>query len=336
MGQTKPHTFIGSSREAIPLANAVHAQLSYLTQVTPWYAGTFAANDYTMESLERQLDDNDFGVFIFAPDDVALYRGSPVFVTRDNTLFEMGLFWGRLGRRRVFALIPADVRSVTISGTTVEEYHLLSDFHGLNLLRYELRDDDNNAGAVAVACQEILRIMAKEGPFGDPYELLKQKEDDLQRSRKLLHFFWQYNRFIHAHPIEDKHLALYEAARNAIMPPQNFHVTGAAIWQRQGNDGMRQVAGNVGRNRFFPFDTQETDQEKIYVLDVYFSQEWTFYNIRELEEVYVLCYPLSEDYVLSVHFSGPYKLSDDQLKVIVAENSELFNIIDNLIGGNSR
>ncbi|MFB5760058.1 TIR domain-containing protein [Paenibacillus medicaginis] len=89
----KPKTFIGSSREAIEYANAVHNQLKRLTHVNPWYAGVFGANQYTMESLETELDHNDFAVFIFAPDDVALYREkkSRVFYTFSGNTIRMYL-----------------------------------------------------------------------------------------------------------------------------------------------------------------------------------------------------------------------------------------------------
>ena len=134
----KPNAFIGSSRESMDLANAIHSQISHFAQVTPWYADAFVGNEYTMESLENQLDLNDFGVFVFAPDDVALHRGQYVFITRDNTLFEMGLFWGKLRRKRVFAIVPQEVRERDdiIKGEKVKDFHLLSDLQGLTLLKY--------------------------------------------------------------------------------------------------------------------------------------------------------------------------------------------------------
>ena len=87
----KPNLFIGSARESIRYASAIQSQIGRSVQVTPWFAGTFGANEYTMESLERILDQSDYGIFVFSPDDVALIRGKHVFITRDNTIFEMGL-----------------------------------------------------------------------------------------------------------------------------------------------------------------------------------------------------------------------------------------------------
>lgn len=71
--ERKPRVFIGSSREAIPYAAAVAEVFEKnKVEVNPWYAGAFEPNDYTMEALDRELDANDFGVFIFAAEDIPI------------------------------------------------------------------------------------------------------------------------------------------------------------------------------------------------------------------------------------------------------------------------
>ena len=186
----KPNLFIGSSREAIKYARAIHEQLKRSAQVTPWYGGTFGANMYTMEALEKQLTSSDFGVFVFSPDDVALIRGKHVFVTRDNTLFEMGLYWGRLGRRRVYCIIPDEVEadSSSVQDVIVKDYHLLSDLQGLTLLEYELRSDDDYKSAVDVACGHILSAIETEGFYNNPSAVIEQKDAELRRKQSVLHF----------------------------------------------------------------------------------------------------------------------------------------------------
>jgi predicted nucleotide-binding protein len=336
----KPNTFIGSSREAIELANAIHAQISYYTQVTPWYAGAFGANEYTMEALERELDQHDFGIFVFAPDDVALHRGKYVFITRDNTLFELGLFWGRLRRQRVFAIVPNEVkaRSDLIEGEVVKEYHLLSDLQGLTLLKYELRSDHKHEAAVSVACREMIKAIQQQRLFTDPRALLAMKEAEIQQKQSLLHFFWEYNRNVTIANTQEKYSALSEAVRNSILSPEGFRVTGAAFWQKQGGDGIGQVGGNVGKGRLFPFDANQQKAEGeqiIYVLDVFLSGRWTVFERNELAQVYVLCYPLGTEHVLSVHFSGHAQLTDEQLTNIVSHNIDLLRTIDHFVGGAS-
>ncbi|ASA26211.1 nucleotide-binding protein [Paenibacillus donghaensis] len=332
MTHSKPNVFIGCSREAIDYARAVSSQLEYTAQVNPWYAGTFGANSYTMEALEDELNGNDFGVFIFAADDVALIRDKTVFITRDNTVFEMGLFWGRLGRKRVFCLIPRDLaeRNDLIKDTNVSEYHLLSDLAGLTLLSYGRRSDGKYAAAVDTACGEIKKAMEAEKVFLNP-------EVALRRKQSILHFFWEYIRNITIVDAGERYSAYAEAIRNALLAPAEFRVTGAAIWKQTGVL-IRQVGGNVGRGRSFHISDNEgktEGEQRIYVIDAFRSGNWTFFDRHEIAQVYILCYPLDRNHVLSVHITGNHTLTDEQLAKIVEDNDELLITIRNLAGGDS-
>jgi len=329
----KPSVFVGSSREAIPYARAVCSQLEYNAQVNPWYAGTFGANDYTMEALERELAANDFGVFVFAADDVAMIRQKPAFITRDNTLFELGLFWGRLGRRRVFCLIPRDLpeRGDLIPGSSVAEFHLLSDLAGLTLLTYPIRDDGKFSAAVDPACGEIVRAIETERQYVDPGKLLERKQS-------ILHFFWEYLRNVAVREPSERYAAYAEAIRNSLLAPVGCRITGAAIWEKTDDGIVRQVGGNVGRGRTFHVrdnDGKGDGDQRIFVLDAFLSGEWSFFRRREIAMVYILCYPLGKNLVLSVHISGTIELSDEQLADIVEINDELLMTVRYLEGGNS-
>ncbi|MEK3733834.1 MULTISPECIES: TIR domain-containing protein [Paenibacillus] len=343
MSIPKPNLFIGSSREAIKYARAIHEQIKRAAQVTPWYGGTFGPNMYTMEALEKQLASSDFGVFVFSPDDIALIRGKHVFITRDNTLFEMGLFWGRLGRRRVYCMIPDQVEPEKdlIHDATVEEYHLLSDLQGITLLEYELRSDGDYKSAVDVACGHIMNAIAEEGFYHDPVDIIEQKEAELRRKQSVLHFFWEFNRNVQVTDETEKFHALSEAVRNSLLPPArgDYRVTGAAFWGRRGDEGIAHIGGNVGRGRFFPFDGDEArspSNQSIYVLDVYHSGKWAFYHEEEVAQVYVFCYPLGVNHVLSVHFTGHEMLDDEDLAEVVEQNRELLRTIRYLVGGDSQ
>ncbi|GIP46512.1 hypothetical protein J53TS2_01030 [Paenibacillus sp. J53TS2] len=341
MDVIKPNVFIGSSREAMSIANGIHAQINRYAQVTPWYAGAFGGNDYSIESLEKQLHRNDFGVFIYAPDDVALYRGKFVFITRDNTLFEMGLFWGRLGRRRVFAIVPQEVRESEdlIQGENISEYHLLSDLQGLTLLNYEVRTDGNEEAAVSVACQFLMKAIQAEGCYQDPRDDIAIMELELERKRRILHLFWTYNKNLSIPNEEERYNALSEAIRTSILPPPDYLVTGAALWKAQGDDGIGQVGGNVGKGRFYTFHENqalvESGHQPIYVVDAYLTSKWAFFSRLEVEQVYILCYPLGKEHVLSVHFSGRHHLTEHQLGIIVNHNNELLRTIHYILGGDS-
>jgi predicted nucleotide-binding protein len=329
----KPNVFVGCSREAIPYARAVSSQLEYIAQVNPWYAGTFGPNDYTMEALERELAASDFGIFVFAADDVALIRQKPAFITRDNTLFEMGLFWGRLGRRRVFCLIPRDLpeRDDLIPGEKITEFHLLSDLAGLTLLGYHVREDGKFGAAVDPACGEITQAIGMEKWFVDPHRLVGQKQS-------ILHFFWEYHRNVSVKDPEQRYAAYAEAIRNSLLAPPGFRITGAAIWKQFDNEIIRQVGGNVGRGRSFHLwdnDGKQDGDQRIFVLDAFQSREWSFFRRQEIAIVYILCYPLGENLVLSVHISGTMELSDKQLAEIVEINDELLITVRHLEGGDT-
>lgn len=336
----KPNVFIGCSREAIDYARAVSSSLERICQVNPWYAGTFGANDYTMEALERELDVNDFGVFVFAADDVALIRNKPVFITRDNTLFEMGLFWGRLGRRRVFAIIPRDLeQNKTIDGKPVDEFHVLSDLSGLTLLNYGIRSDDKFVAAVDTACGEIMKAIEKEGLFINPKNQLTGLQDVLDRKQSIIHFFWEYSKNVTITDQAERYSAFCEAIRSSLLVPYGIRIGGAAIWKKIDDEHIGQVGGNVGKGR--TFHIQENDEksgtdQRIYVLDTFKTGTWSFLHRREIADVYILCYPLGKDHVLSVHILSNGTLSDEQLAEIVDVNDELLVDISYMVGGNSK
>jgi len=332
----KPKLFIGSSREAMPYGQAVHSVLSREAQVLPWYDGTFSGNEYTMESLEKRLDQSDFAVFIFSPDDVGIIRGKPVFITRDNTIFEMGLFWGRLRRLRVFCLIPQDIEvseDEHIKGIKIDQYHLLSDLNGLTLLQYEYAHDDEYEAAVSVACATIKKAIQNESFFED-------SEEKYIRKLSLVRFFWEYNQRVPVTKdvsIDAKYRALVEAIRISFMPPQvwNCHVTHVALYVKHGIEGFAYVAGNMDEGAFHPFSVESGNVTNV-VIEVHQTQQWKFTHSEHVEKVSMLCYPLNEDYVVSIRLSSDRILPIRTLKEIVDFNGELFTCIKQLVGGDSK
>ncbi|RTE08573.1 TIR domain-containing protein [Paenibacillus whitsoniae] len=330
----KPRVFIGSSREAIKYARAVAEQLEVAAHVNPWYAGTFGANDYTMDALDRELDNNDFGVFIFAAEDVARIRGELVFITRDNTLFEMGLFWGRLGKRRVFCLIPRTV-PVASDEEGPSSFHLPSDLEGLNLLRYT--DNERLVSAVDVACGKILDAIAREGLFAQRNDILAERDKVIQRKDSVLYFFWEFLKNVAIPDANQRYTAYAEAIRNSILAPLGFRSTGAALWKKIDEKYLAHVGGNVGRGKKFPLNANDgkRHEDHIIVLKVFNTGDWSFFSRREIAHVYVLCYPLSKEHVLSVHFSGNQVLDASRLQEIVAINDDLLATIRSLVGGDS-
>jgi len=332
-----PNMFIGSSREVIDYARGVNNNLNRDANIIPWYTA-FNANEFTMEALERNLDLCDFGVFIFAADDVALHRGKYVFITRDNTVFEMGLFWGKLRRKRVFAIVPREVkeREDLIKDKTIKDFHILSDLHGLTILKYSDAVHENYNAAMDVACGEISKAVKREGFYQDPIDLIAHLDLEIERKQSILTFFYEYNKRTGDKETGKYHL-LSEAIRNSFLPPDRFRVTGAAFWEKKGDEGISQIGGNVGLGKFYRFDehSSQTDENKIFVVDVCLSNKWTFFRKNHVagSATYVFCYPLNKDYVLSVHILGNNILENDDFDDIVNFNQELLDTLVQIIGG---
>jgi parallel beta-helix repeat protein len=119
-GKDKPTIFIGSSAEARELTTRLADLLEASGAVTvlPWY-NAFNFGFAAIEDLARRLDEVDFAAFVMRADDQVRTREQTQGVTRDNVVFELGLFMGKLNRDRTFALVeqgvtlPTDFKGVT-------------------------------------------------------------------------------------------------------------------------------------------------------------------------------------------------------------------------------
>lgn len=141
----KPRVFVGSSSEGLKYARGVQGNLGDVAEVTVWDQDVFQLSLTTIEGLINQLEQTDFAVFVFSPDDVATMRSQSVAVARDNVILELGLFIGKLTRERTFFLIPRDLK-----------LHLPSDLLGVTSGSYEHdRQDKNWRAGTAVPCDKI-------------------------------------------------------------------------------------------------------------------------------------------------------------------------------------
>jgi hypothetical protein len=123
MTEQLPSVFIGSSTEGLDIAREVELQLQNDALTTIWKDGVFGLGRGTLESLMNALDQFDFAVMILSPDDMIESRSSSFASPRDNVIFELGLFMGRLGRSRTFIVhekdinlkLPSDLAGITVS-----------------------------------------------------------------------------------------------------------------------------------------------------------------------------------------------------------------------------
>jgi CRP/FNR family cyclic AMP-dependent transcriptional regulator len=148
----KIRIFIISSAEALEIARTIQNAFEYDFTVVVWTDGVFRASWYPIESLERQLDQSDFAIAVAQPDDVTHSRGQASPATRDNVIFELGMFIGRIGRLRSFLIEPRG-----------EEVKLPSDLSGITALTYKY-DPENLTAAMGPACNRIRAIVHELGP----------------------------------------------------------------------------------------------------------------------------------------------------------------------------
>lgn len=153
----KPRAFIGSSVEGLSIAYAVQQNLVHQVETTVWDQGIFHLSSTTIESLTSTLNEVDFGIFVFSPDDTTTIRGETNSSVRDNVLFEMGLFIGKLGRDRVFFLVPEK-----------SEIHIPTDLVGITAGKFDAnRQDGSMQAATGPACHQIRTQIEKLG-LSDP------------------------------------------------------------------------------------------------------------------------------------------------------------------------
>ena len=108
MTTTKPRVFIGSSSEAKKVAEAIHRNLDHDCFCEIWTHGIFGVGTYPLEALIEQANKADYAIMVLHPDDVTRSRGKQSQAPRDNVIFELGLFIGKLGKGRTCFVAPRE------------------------------------------------------------------------------------------------------------------------------------------------------------------------------------------------------------------------------------
>jgi predicted nucleotide-binding protein len=147
-----PSLFIISSAEAIDVARELQRGLDRDVLGTVWTDGVFFAGNFTLERLESAVVNSDFAVAVAQPDDIVESKGNRSRTLRDNVLFELGLFMGKLTRHRTFLVHPR-----------VSDLKLPSDLHGLTALSYEACAPEDLPSRLGPVCTEIRKIIRKLG-----------------------------------------------------------------------------------------------------------------------------------------------------------------------------
>jgi hypothetical protein len=149
---SQPSIFIGSATEHLDYANALQRVLDRDLVTTVWSYGVFSPGGYTLASLIARAEVTDFAAIFLTPDDESVVRGEYLRTPRDNLVFELGLFIGRLGPERVFLLSPRD------------GVDLPSDLQGVTPITYRTdREDEDTQNAVNPAATDIRNAVKRLG-----------------------------------------------------------------------------------------------------------------------------------------------------------------------------
>ena len=180
---TNPSLFIGSSSEGLEFARAVRFLLAQDAEVTVWKEGFFGLGSTYIETLMNSLPRFDFAILVFTPDDLVDSREVAAFGARDNVIFELGLFMGRLGRERTFILYQTD------AGLKIP-----TDLSGVTMATYEWpRTNGNYRAAVGAACdsiREVIRALGvSEAKRDRDIRGIQSRQEEQAQEIKLLRFF---------------------------------------------------------------------------------------------------------------------------------------------------
>ena len=150
-----PIMFVGSSVEGLEAARAIDSAFKHDENlvVRLWSGDVFGPSRTPLEDLMEQVAQADFAALVFGPDDRIVSRdGKPEAAPRDNIIFELGLFMGRLKPERVF--LVRESRS---------DVKIPSDLLGLQPVEYKCKTGCSVGDAVYTACNEIRDATRKLG-----------------------------------------------------------------------------------------------------------------------------------------------------------------------------
>ena len=120
--------FIGSSSEELKLAELAKQVLEKDFDVTIWNdtiwdSAVFKINHNFLNDLLKASLQYDFGLLLGTGDDKVEYRGKLAVAPRDNILFELGLFMGRLGISKCAFVVEKELKLLSdISGITLSSF----------------------------------------------------------------------------------------------------------------------------------------------------------------------------------------------------------------------
>jgi TIR domain/Predicted nucleotide-binding protein containing TIR-like domain len=164
---SKPTLFISSSNKAVDVARALGSNLDHEADIVIWSDQIFSENQSSLDLLLRSLDKIDYAILIITHDDLISQRSVSATTLRDNVIFELGIFLGRLGPARTF-IVTDDYDS---------PIPLPSYLASIAVVRFRRRDDGNLSASLSAAFSIIRDSISagihKEHP-ARPQEVMEQ------------------------------------------------------------------------------------------------------------------------------------------------------------------
>ena len=145
----KARIFIGSSTEGLPVAQRIKEYFEPDYDCYIWNDGIFKYNEGFLETLIKSASLFDFGFMVFAADDVSRIRDKEYITTRDNVLFEYGLFLGRVGLDKAYIIKDKEVK-------------IPSDMLGITLLEYETTANDDGYKVPNDDFENFIKLLTDE------------------------------------------------------------------------------------------------------------------------------------------------------------------------------
>jgi predicted nucleotide-binding protein len=150
----KARVLVVAAPGALPVARAIQqAFANDPFEIVVWPEGIFRAANYALETLEAEVDNFDFAIAVACDDNLTAKRGSDWPSARDNVIFELGLFIGRLGRARAILLEPRE-----------ENLRLPTDSVGLTTVTYKFTGGPDLTADLQPASDILRDHINKYGP----------------------------------------------------------------------------------------------------------------------------------------------------------------------------
>jgi predicted nucleotide-binding protein len=143
----RPRIFIGSAGTGVPVAEKLRNELLSWADCDIWaQSGVFELNKNYLDQLLEHLNLYDYSIMVATGADETTSKGVTKFSPRDNVVFELGLFMGRLGRDRAFYVFEEGAK-------------LLSDLEGITLPQFPRRKGKAQDKAIAECAAKSKSIL---------------------------------------------------------------------------------------------------------------------------------------------------------------------------------